>query len=239
MVELYESCKNDCLVTDYKNTHTEHSLARQQLIKQVELLHAYMLCTYHGLHLSGQGKEKHGNQIVHHIYAILKQEKDSPIPLNWKERDQSGNSDIISSEWGTSGSPDKSDEKSSLKGSKPDFKAKSGQQTSDNYNIVCENLKGSKPKLESSKVQQERERAQNIVLNPPKQQESERVQKVVLNPPNVIERKTLESMSEKYIIMCENSDMKTSTTTSSLNEEPRVSTRKKKPPTSTNRDFLW
>jgi len=42
MVELYESCKNDSLVTVYKNTRTEHSLARQQLIKQVELLHAYM-----------------------------------------------------------------------------------------------------------------------------------------------------------------------------------------------------
>ena len=42
IVELYESCKNDSLVTLYKNTHTEHSLARQQLIKQVKLLHAYM-----------------------------------------------------------------------------------------------------------------------------------------------------------------------------------------------------
>jgi len=42
IVELYESCKNDSLVTVYKNTHTEHSLARQQLIKQVKLLHAYM-----------------------------------------------------------------------------------------------------------------------------------------------------------------------------------------------------
>jgi len=66
-----------------------------------------------------------------------------------------------------------------------------------------------------------------------------RVQKVGLNPPNAIEHKTLESMSKKYIIVCENSDMKTSTTTSSLNEEPRVSTRKKKPPTSKNEDFLW
>ena len=36
-VELYESCKNDSLVTVYKNTHTEQSLARQQLIKQVNL----------------------------------------------------------------------------------------------------------------------------------------------------------------------------------------------------------
>ena len=53
-------------------------------------------------------------------------------------------------------------------------------------------------------MQQDRERAQNIVLNPPEQQESERVQKVGLNPPNVIEHKTLESMSKKYIIVCEN-----------------------------------
>jgi len=124
--------------------------------------------TSHGLHLNGQGKEKLANQIVHHVYAILKQEKDSLLPLNWKERDQSGNSDTITSEWSTSVNPGKSDEESSLKGSKPEFEAKSGQQTSENYNIVCENSKGSKPKLESSKVQQERERAQNIVLNPPK-----------------------------------------------------------------------
>ena len=71
------------------------------------------------------------------------------------------------------------------------------------------------------------------------QQESERVQKIGLNPPNVTEHKTLESISKKYIIVCENSDMKTSTTTSSLNEEPRVSTRKKKPPASKNEDLLW
>jgi len=45
-------------------------------------------------------------------------------------------------------------------------------------------------------------------------------------------------MSKKYIIVCENSDMKPSTTTSSLNEEPRVSTRKKKTPTSKNEDFF-
>jgi len=124
------------------------------------------LYTSHGLHLNGQGKEKLANQIVHHVYAILKQEKDSPIPLNWKERDQSGNSDTITSEWSTSGNPDKSDNKSNLKRSKPEFEAKSGQQTSENYNIVCENLKGSEPKLESSEVQLERERAQNIVLIP-------------------------------------------------------------------------
>ena len=98
------------------------------------------LYTSHGLHLNGQGKEKLANQIVHHVYAILKQEKDSPIPLNWKERDQSGNSDTTC-EWSTSGNAGKSDEKSSSKGSKPEFEAKSGQQTSENFNIVCENSK--------------------------------------------------------------------------------------------------
>ena len=107
----------------------------------LDLMTTRNLYTTHGLHLNGQGKEKLANQIFHHVYAILKQEKDSSILLNWKERDQSGNSDIITSGWSTSGNPGKSDEKSSLKESKPEFEAKSGQQTSENYNIVCENSK--------------------------------------------------------------------------------------------------
>ena len=43
------------------------------------------LFTTHGLHLNGQGKEKLANQIVRRIYSILKQEKDSPLPLKWKK----------------------------------------------------------------------------------------------------------------------------------------------------------
>jgi hypothetical protein len=43
----------------------------------------------------------------------------------------------------------------------------------------------------------------------------------------------------KSVIMCENSDMKAPTVTPSLDEELRVSKRKKKPPTTKNEDFLW
>jgi len=64
----------------------------------LDLMTTRNLYTSHGLLLNGQGKEKLVNQIVHYVYAILKQEKDSPIPLNWKERDQSGNLDTITSE---------------------------------------------------------------------------------------------------------------------------------------------
>jgi hypothetical protein len=43
------------------------------------------LFTNHGLHLSGQGKERLSNQIVSHIYSILEQKTDSPVALKWKE----------------------------------------------------------------------------------------------------------------------------------------------------------
>jgi hypothetical protein len=42
MVELYELCNSDSLVKVYKNFRNEQSLAIQ-LVKQVKLLHTYML----------------------------------------------------------------------------------------------------------------------------------------------------------------------------------------------------
>jgi hypothetical protein len=85
------------------------------------------------------------------------------------------------------------------------------------------NSKGSKPKPETKNVQQE----------------SERVQNVVFDSANDTEHSTLDNTVKKYIIVCENSDMKTPTATPSLDEEPRVSKRKKKPPTTKIVDFLW
>jgi hypothetical protein len=44
------------------------------------------LLTNHGLHLNSQGRERLSNQIFSHIYSILEQKTDSPIPLKWKEQ---------------------------------------------------------------------------------------------------------------------------------------------------------
>ena len=85
------------------------------------------------------------------------------------------------------------------------------------------NLKGSKPKPENKKVQQK----------------SEKVQNVVPGPANNTEPSTLDKTIKRIVMMCENSDMKAQTATPSLDGEPRVSTRKKKPPTTKNEDFLW
>jgi len=85
------------------------------------------------------------------------------------------------------------------------------------------NLKGSKPKPETKKVQEE----------------SESVQNVVLDSTNDTEPSTLNNTIKKYVVVCENSDLKAPTATQSLDEEPRMSKRKKKPPTIKNEDFLW
>jgi len=169
--------------------------------------------TTHGLHLNGQGKEKLANQIVCHVYSILKQEEISPIPLKWKktvldamevinesnaeidEMDQPGNTNTTSKDLGMLCSSDKSDE------------------------IL--NLKRFKPKPENKKVQQE----------------SERVQNVVLDCTNDTEPNTLDNMIKKCVVVCENSDLKAPTVTPSLEEEPRMSKRKKKPPTTKNEDI--
>jgi hypothetical protein len=62
------------------------------------------------------------------------------------------------------------------------------------------------------------------------QQESERVQSVVLDSVNDTEPSTLDNTIKKCVIVCENRDVKAPTATPSLDEEPRVSKRKKKPP---------
>jgi hypothetical protein len=85
------------------------------------------------------------------------------------------------------------------------------------------NLKGPEPKPETKNVQQE----------------SERVQNVVLDSTNDTEPNTLDNTTNKNVRVCENSNMKAPTTTPSLVEEPRVSKRKKKTPTTKNEDFLW
>jgi len=84
------------------------------------------------------------------------------------------------------------------------------------------NLKGFKPKPETKKVQQE----------------SERVQNVVLDSTNDTEPSTLDNTIKKCVAVCENSNLKAPTATPSLDEEPRMSKRKKKPPTTKNEDFL-
>ena len=84
------------------------------------------------------------------------------------------------------------------------------------------NLTGPKPKPEKKNVQQE----------------SERVQNVILDSANDTEPNTLDNTINKSVIVCENSDMKAPTATPS-SDEPRMSKRKKKPPTTKNEDFLW
>jgi len=119
----YDLMLSSCVTSEIKsfNRKLKKIIKVHHHTSVLDLTTTRNLYTSHGLHLNGQGKEKLANQIVHHVYVILKQEKDSPIPLIWKEMDQSGNSDTITSEWSTSGNPGKSDEKSSLKGSKPEF----------------------------------------------------------------------------------------------------------------------
>ena len=85
------------------------------------------------------------------------------------------------------------------------------------------NLTGPKPKPEKKNVQQE----------------SERVQNVILDSANDTEPNTLDNTINKSVIVCEDSDTKAPTATPSSDEEPRMSKRKKKPPTTKSEDFLW
>jgi hypothetical protein len=82
------------------------------------------------------------------------------------------------------------------------------------------NLNGFKPKPQTKNVQQESV-------------------SVVFDSANDTEPHTLVNTSKKCVIVCENSDMKVPAATPSSDKEPRVSKRKKKPPTTKNEDFLW
>jgi hypothetical protein len=222
------------------------------------------LFTRHGLHLNLKGKEKIASTIVKTIKAMLNKgksvhthmknvedpkgektgteeeifttestsgNKNHPIVLRWKEEMVTPRPtvDMTEMSYANKGSPKILDHLPTQKktilspGKRRDGldELDSPPNEQDKSDEML-NLKGSKPKSETKNVQQK----------------SERVQNVVLHSANDTEPNTLNNTINKSVIVCENSDMKAPTATPSLNEEPRVSKRKKKPPTTKNQDFL-
>ena len=62
---------------------------------------------------------------------------------------------------------------------------------------------------------------------------------MALYPITVTESGTSDNTKEKCAQIGGNSDIKVKTVTIAVEEEPRMSKRKKKPPSTKNEDFLW